>query len=126
MSRYRFAPLLLVVSLVACGGSGGAQPGTGVRGIVRLGPTCPVENPASPCPDIPFSGEVQATAADGSTRSTTTDDRGRFTMDLVPGTYELIAVTTSSGGPPTAKPQTIEVHEGSYTAVTLEVDTGIR
>ena len=66
-----------------------------------------------------------ATSADGSTGSATTDDQGRFTLDLTPGTYELIAVT-DGGGPPTAIPLTVQVLAGAYTQVTLEVDTGIR
>jgi hypothetical protein len=73
-----------------------------------------------------FQGDVQATAVDGSIRSTTTDDQGRFAIDLAPGTYVLIALTGSDGGPPSAVPKTVEVRAGSYTEVTLEVDTGIR
>ncbi len=125
MSSSRFFLLTLAVILTCCGGGAGTGTGTGVRGVALMGPQCPVENAESPCPDAPFRGEVQATATDGSMRSTTTDDRGRFTLDLAPGTYDVVAVTSSSG-PPTAKPQTIDVHEGSYTRVTLEVDTGIR
>lgn len=126
MARHRLAALALALMLASCSGSGGAEPGTGVKGKVLLGPSCPVENPASPCPDTPFRGDVQATATDGSTRSTTTDDRGGFTLDLAPGTYELVALTASDGGPPTAKPETVDVRAGSYTEVTLQVDTGIR
>ena len=125
MTRRSIALLALCVILGACSGAGGAEPGTGVRGVVLVGPQCPVENPVSPCPDLPFQGDVEATSADGSTRSVTTDDRGRFTMDLAPGTYELVAVT-DGGGPPTAIPLTVQVHAGGYAQVTLEVDTGIR
>jgi Carboxypeptidase regulatory-like domain len=127
MARRRLAALAaLALMLASCSGSGGAEPGTGVKGIVLLGPSCPVENPASPCPDTPFLGDVQATATDGTIRSTTTDDRGRFTLDLAPGTYRLVALTASGGGPPTAEPETVEVLAGSFTEVTLQVDTGIR
>jgi VCBS repeat-containing protein len=79
----------------------------------------------SPCPDRPFQGQVAATSADGSTTTVATDAEGRFMMDLAAGTYTVSAVT-SGGGPPTAKPQSVTVRDGSYTQVTLEVDTGIR
>ena len=93
---------------------------------MSVGPQCPVETPDSPCPDLPFVGDVQATASDGTVTTVTTDDQGRFTMDLVPGSYTLVAVTEGEGGPPTPIPQTVVVEQGSYTQVTLEVDSGIR
>jgi hypothetical protein len=90
-----------------------------------LGPTCPVENAASPCPDRPFQGDVVATASNGSTTTVSTDAQGRFTMDLRAGTYVVVAVSPSDG-PPTPVPRTVLVRTGSYTSVTLEVDSGIR
>jgi hypothetical protein len=110
--------------LSGCGRS--AVPGTGIRGVVELGPACPVESLASPCPDRPFHGDVLATASDGSTTTASTDPRGRFTMDLSAGTYVVVAVTGSAGEPPTAIPQTVQVRTGTYTRLTLQVDTGIR
>jgi hypothetical protein len=120
----RLALLVAIVTFAACG-HGSAQAGTGIRGVVMLGPTCPVENVNSPCPDRPFHGQVAATSSDGSTVTVATDAEGRFTMDLAAGTYSVTAVT-SGGGPPTATPRTVTVRDGSYTHVSLEVDTGIR
>ena len=51
---------------------------------------------------------------------------GSVQHDLRPGTYDVVAVTTDGGGPPTAIPQTVVVHEGAYTSITLELDSGIR
>ncbi len=93
---------------------------------MKLGPTCPVESVTSPCPDRPFQGDVRATASDGSTTMVSADAQGRFTMNLRAGTYAVVAVAPSGGGPPTPVPQTVQVETGSYTRVTLEVDTGIR
>lgn len=93
---------------------------------MKLGPTCPVETLASPCPDRPFQGEVRATALDGSTTTVSTDAQGRFTMNLRAGMYVALAVSPSGSGPPTPVQQTVQVRTGSYTRVTLEVDTGIR
>jgi hypothetical protein len=104
-----------------------APPGTGISGVVKLGPTCPVESLTSPCPDHAFQGDVRATSSDGSTTQVSTDTHGRFTMSLRAGTYVVVAVPPgATGGPPTPVPQTVQVRTGSYTQVTLEVDTGIR
>jgi hypothetical protein len=93
---------------------------------VKLGPSCPVETLTSPCPDLPFQGEVMATASDGATTTVTTDAQGQFEMSLGSGTYVVVAVAPSGGGVPTPIQKTVEVRIGSYTQVTLEVDTGIR
>jgi hypothetical protein len=119
-----FLAASLLLSFSGCDRS--VPPGTGIRGVVELGPTCPVESLTSPCPDRPFQGDVVATASDGSTTEVSTDAQGRFTMDLRGGTYVVVAVVANGGGPPTAVPQTVEVRTGSYAQVTLEVDTGIR
>ncbi|MGZ5305865.1 MAG: hypothetical protein ACXWEG_03945 [Actinomycetota bacterium] len=119
-----FTSFLILTILTGCHQP--APPGTGINGVVKLGPTCPVESLASPCPDRPFQGGVRATASDGSTTTVSTDAQGRFTMDLRAGTYVVVAISVSGGGPPTPVPQTVQVRTGSYTRVTLEVDTGIR
>lgn len=126
MSPRSMTPVVLALVLAACGGGGGAEPGTGVEGIVSVGPQCPVETADNPCPDLPFEGDVQATGSDGSITTVTTDPQGRFTMDLVPGSYTLAAVTESDGGPPTSIPQTVVVEQGSYLQIRLGVDSGIR
>ncbi len=101
------------------------QPGTGIRGVALIGPGCPVEQANSPCPDRPFQGQVQATAADGATTTGTTDGQGRFTIDVAAGTYDVVALPANVG-PPTAISQTVVVREGDYTSITLELDSGIR
>jgi hypothetical protein len=125
MTRRHVALLFVaVILLVGCHRS--APPGTGIRGVVNLGPTCPVESPVSPCPDRPFQGDVQATSTEGDTTRVTTDEQGRFSLDLPAGSYVLVAVSPSGSGPPTPVPQTVQVQTGAYTQVTLEVDSGIR
>jgi hypothetical protein len=118
--------LLFVPILLLSGCHRSAPPGTGIRGVVKLGPTCPVESLVSPCPDRPFLGDVQATSTDGATTRVSTDQQGRFFLDLPAGSYVLVAVSPGGNGPPTPVPQTVQVMTGSYTQVTLEVDSGIR
>jgi hypothetical protein len=123
--RLLAALTLTLVGATACDRSADA-PDSGVRGVVLVGPQCPVQVQESPCPDVPFSGSVRATTASGAVAGEAdTDDSGRFEIDLDPGTYTLAAVV-EGGGPPTAVPQTIDVTEGSFAQVTLEVDSGIR
>ena len=125
MGMSRRAAIVVILIVTAACHQGEPQPGSGVRGLVMLGPQCPVENVSSPCPDRPFSGDVRATAADGSITTAITDPQGHFTLDLVPGIYTVEAVTTD-GAPPTALPMTVVVRAGTYARATLQVDTGIR
>jgi len=121
----RVTAALLFASLLLLGCHQQPPAGTGITGVVTLGPSCPVETVTSPCPDTPYRGDVTATASDGTTTTVTTDARGRFTMDLREGTYVVVALTPNGGGLPTPVPQTVEVG-AAYTRITLEVDTGIR
>ncbi len=125
MTRRHLA-LLFVAILLLAGCQRSAPPGTGIRGVVKLGPTCPVESLASPCPDRPFQGDVQATSTDGATTRVSTDEQGRFSLDLRAGSYVVVAISPGGSGPPTPVPQTVQVVTGAYTQVTLEVDSGIR
>jgi hypothetical protein len=121
--RKPVAAVLVLVALVACSGG---TPGSGVRGVVVAGPQCPVEQIGSPCPDQPFVGTVRASALDGSVvAEVDTDREGRFRIPLDPGTY-VLDVEVPGGGPPTSTPQPVRVEDGRFTAVTLQVDTGIR
>ena len=126
----RFLPLLLLVPLLlaACGDDGsGADADSGVRGVVLLGPQCPVVQEASPCPDEPMPGVEVRALRDGSVvGSDRTDAVGRFEIALAPGTYVLQAIVGTDGPPPTARPVNAIVVEGSFTDVTVPVDSGIR
>jgi hypothetical protein len=123
----RFALVLVAGALASCGGSGaGAGDGTsGIRGQALAGPRCPVETQASPCPPVPYEGTVIATDVESGEEFTVeTDSEGRFALSLEPGTYEVSIVSETS--PPFAKPQTVTVEPGSFTEITVSVDTGIR
>ncbi|HZB01237.1 MAG TPA: carboxypeptidase-like regulatory domain-containing protein [Actinomycetota bacterium] len=121
----RLLPLVVVLALAACGGQGEGDGSSGIRGRALAGPQCPVEIAGSPCPDLPFEGTVIATnVATGDVATVQTDADGRFRLSLPPGTYEVSIVSESP--PPTAKPQTVQVEPGTFTAITLAVDTGIR
>lgn len=127
MRRLSILALIALVALAGCARSQSSTGSSGVRGFVQLGPMCPVEVAENPsCSDIPFHGLVTASDASGEVARVETEVSGAFRIPLPPGTYTLVAVPNGSGAFPTAKPETVVVLDGSYTQVTLRVDTGIR
>jgi hypothetical protein len=126
--RPRVAIVLICLVAAACGSScrtGSAEAiRSGVRGVVLLGPSCPVETEASPCPAEAWVGTVRATRGDESVEART-DARGRFTMPLDPGGWTLTAILDDPG-PPSASPVAVRVRPDRFTTVTLTVDTGVR
>lgn len=124
--RLAIGLVLLASTVVACTHSGASRvPGTGIRGVVTIGPTCPVESASSPCPPRPFDGIVRATGAGDVVVEVHTDAQGRFVFDVEPGTYTVTAVTPTPPFP-AASPLTVVVTPGAYTNVTLRMDSGIR
>jgi hypothetical protein len=126
----RSAALAVALALVlsACGGGPGTGDGSsGIRGTAHVGPQCPVVQAGSPCPDAPFDGEIRVSTPDGDEVTTApTGDGGSFEIALEPGTYVVDVVVENPGGPPFAKPVTVEVESGSFAVVDVAVDSGIR
>jgi hypothetical protein len=121
----RFALVLVAVALASCGGSAAGDGTSGIRGQALAGPQCPVETQASPCPPVPYEGTVIATDVEsGAEYTVDTDTDGRFELPLEPDTYEVSIVSDTP--PPFAKPQIVTVEPGSFTEITVSVDTGIR
>lgn len=96
----------------------------GIFGSVQAGPTCPVEQENSPCPERPVSDAEVTASEDGRVAGrTTSDDEGKFRLRLRPGTYD---VTASSPSVMACDTQRIVVNERQYTPVRITCDTGIR
>ena len=100
---------------------------SGVRGLVTIGPICPVMQKGVPCPDLPFSATIviEDGAGDEITRVRSGDD-GIFEVSLDPGSYVLVPESPNPGAPPTADEQTVEVATDAYTEVLIQYDSGIR
>lgn len=125
----RFCPiLLLAVVLAACApATASAPPGTGIRGTVTVGPTCPVEQVDEPPCVAPLAASLVVTSAeDGSVvaRASSGAD-GTFSVDLPPGDY-VIVPEPGGDGFPFGKPVDVTVEVGAYTQVEVAYDTGIR
>lgn len=126
--------VLLLLIVAACDeigipvGSGG-QP-SGVEGIVKLGPTCPVEstpgaNDPVPCV-TPYSANLVVLDGENAVvaRVTSAAD-GKFRVDLPPGDY-VVAPATGTDSYPIANPVSVTVVAGQYAHVEINYDTGIR
>jgi hypothetical protein len=121
---------ILGLVVVACGGApvdGDTSPpvASNVRGVVLLGPMCPVVRENSPCPDRPIQARLRVTSADGASFVADTDEEGRFHLTLEPGRYAVHAVDLTLGR--SSKPTTFEVPpSGPVVDVVVLVDSGIR
>ena len=120
------AVVMLSLALAACGGPS-AAPGTGIQGMVQVGPTCPVERINSPCPPHPIAATIVVRDATGAevTRFHSGAD-GRFKGDLKPGTYSLVGLTIGASSLPRPIPTSVTVSQGTYISVNVEYDSGIR
>jgi hypothetical protein len=126
---FPFVSLLPFLLLISCGSSdGGADSASGVRGQVLLGPTCPVVQEGSPCPDEPVEDVVvRVLGSDGETvAEATSGSDGRFELALPPGRYSLEAVVGPDGPGMFAKPVEVTVSAGTFVDVVVPVDSGIR
>jgi hypothetical protein len=99
--------------------------GSGVRGTVTAGPTCPVERPDQPCPPRPVSARIDARDDAGRTAASTTSDAdGRYAMSLAHGHYTLVVVTSESF--PRCPDTSVTVQPNEVTTADISCDTGIR
>lgn len=122
------AAFALIAATCGDGDDDGVLIGTGIEGVVTIGPMCPVVQENTPCPDEPFQAEIVIQDADDGdevARFETAED-GTFTIGLMPGTYWLLPQWPNDGAPPSAQEQQVEVRTGEYTHVDVQYDSGIR
>ncbi len=104
-----------------------AQPAnSGIKGMVTVGPTCPVVRnpPQSGCEDKPLETKLTVTQNGRFITSFNSNKDGSFSVNLTAGTY-VIAKGTSAFYP-TLSPKTVVVKSKQFTRITLEFDSGIR
>ena len=111
-------------------GGGGATVTGGIKGVVLLGPTCPVERipPDPQCADRPYITALVATTPDGSRTIAqfSSDSMGKFSVDIPPGNYVVRQAPGSSSPFPRCSSDNVTVKSGTYADLTVYCDTGIR
>ena len=126
MNRKFLAVVIFVFSiLAACGYA--VPEGQGIRGVVLLGPNCPVVQEGVPCPDTPYATDLVVTRPDGTNviREFSSDANGEFEVGLPIGTY---AIRSPNPGvlPYCTTNEPVTVEAGAMTEVKVLCDTGIR
>ena len=127
-------PILLVLALLAlalsaCGTGGPTNPpDSGIRGLVTLGPTCPVQVEGDPQPcstTYAATLEIHDQASDKLITTVTSGADGRFEVRLAPGTYRIVPQVAEVL--PIASPlEDVVVAAGRFTEVQVDFDSGIR
>ena len=117
-----------VVPRTGASGSATALAATsGIRGVVLLGPTCPVQRVASPCPDRPIAAVVLVVDHHGADVARgASDASGHFLIGLGAGSYSVQAVQSGVALGTSSPPIAVSVVNGRFTDVVLSVDSGIR
>jgi uncharacterized surface anchored protein len=92
-----------------------------------IGPSCPVVQFGTDCPDRPFRSVLEIQRPDGRVVARAeSDDAGRFEVALPPGDYILVPTAPSPGSAPHAAPLPFTVAQGVWTSLTVQYDSGIR
>jgi len=110
------------VTLVALVSAVALLTGT-LHGTVMRGPIAPVCRLGIPC-DAPAKQITLSFTRNGSTQSTKTDDRGRYSIRLAAGVYAVKTNQRPFGLVP--QPRAARVRGGVSTRVDFAIDTGIR
>jgi hypothetical protein len=131
----RAAILALLIVLACSGRNSPTDPSTeGPRGTlsgaVTIGPNCPVETTAGPCPPPPGAyalRKVLVESADGSKVLFTVDidEHGFYRIDLVPGVY-TIDLKKSGADRSADVPAKVTITLGVATILNIDIDTGLR
>lgn len=114
------------------GGGGIAPYGSGVRGFVMLGPTCPVERmpPDPACTDKPYQTLVAVFRTSDPVHAYAIGESGAdgsFSFNnLPPGEYEIGAGEPGPAGLPRCAHVAVTVPVAGYATTTVPCDTGIR
>ena len=100
---------------------------SGVRGLVTIGPICPVMQKGVPCPDLPFSAKIVVEDENGiEVARVVSGDDGAFQLELGAGAYVLVPQSPNPGAPPSADELDVEVLEDAFSEVLIQYDSGIR
>jgi hypothetical protein len=127
----RVGALAITLSAVACRpvtADDNPASGSGISGIAVVDVGCPTLPSGQTCPTQPMAARLdfRPVGSTGSSTSTTTAADGRFTIDLQPGTYHLVATSLMGGPGPSAESMNVRVTDGRFTQITVRFDSGVR
>jgi len=120
----RCALLVLGSAAVLLAPNAGAQPTTGIGGVLYRGPITPVCRVGTPC-DAPAPGLTLLFTRAGHAFRVRTGVGGHFSIALRPGLYTVRIVPAARIGSGLS-PRTVRVPVGGWARVRLMLDTGIR
>jgi len=100
---------------------------SGARGVVTIGPTCPVQRVDDPnCADRPYAAALKVVRARDHSlvKKLSSRSDGRFVVHLRRGRY--LIEKAGSGALPSLSPVTFSVARHRFTRVAVRFDSGIR
>lgn len=107
-----------------------APPDSGIRGIVLIGPTCPVESiPPDPnCAPRPYMTTISIRDSRGRrlVRTVRSSVTGRFSVRLRPGLYRIVLHPGRGIALPVRFPSAVRVLPHRFSFARIEYDSGIR
>lgn len=123
--RRSLLSLALGILLAGCAAST-PDGSSGVEGVVRVGPMCPVVQEGVECPDAPLEADLVVEDSFGRVvaRVRSSGD-GDYRIALDAGTYEMVPQSPPAGLP-FAAPVSFEVLPGAWTRLDVLYDSGIR
>jgi hypothetical protein len=99
---------------------------SGVQGRVLVGPTCPVEQAGSACPDRPLATDLEIVRGPDVVATVRSGSDGSFRAALEPGRNTIRPGENTTGGLPRGTPVGVTVSPHSFASVTVTFDSGIR
>jgi hypothetical protein len=125
MTRYGVGVMLLLFLICFVSGQTTTESGTGVEGVVTIGPTHPGPVREGMASSGPLANCAFTIANEkGPVTSFTTDAEGRFRVSLAPGRYTITSARKI--GMHGCGPFDVDVTAGKMTSVAWECDTGMR
>jgi hypothetical protein len=129
MRRPRSAGALLAAVCILSGCAKSSISGSGdsgVQGRVLVGPTCPVEQAGSPCPDRPLATDLEIVRGSDVVATVHSGSDGSFRVALEPGRYTIRPGGNTTSGLPRGTPVGVTVSPHAFASVTVTFDSGIR
>jgi hypothetical protein len=130
------AAILLLLLTVACSGKntptdpGAEAPRGTLSGAVTIGPNCPVETTAGPCPPPPGAYTLRKVLVETADASKVLyvvdiDEHGFYRIDLVTGAY-TVDLQKNGIDRSADVPARVTITRGVATVLNINIDTGLR